>query len=92
MLSCLCNRGGNLYHIALLSSPHKVHLHPLHTDCGTDPVGLINSIIGALTGSMVSFIVPALAYNLYYMRSAEARVMAPKQPPRYARNVIFLEQ
>ena len=45
--------------------------------------GLINSIIGALTGSMVSFILPALAYNLYYMRSAAARANAPKQPPRY---------
>ena len=44
--------------------------------------GLINSIIGALTGSMVSFILPALAYNLYYLRSAAARVNAPKQPPR----------
>ena len=46
--------------------------------------GLINSIIGALTGSMVSFILPALAYNLYYMRSAAARANAPKQPPRYS--------
>ena len=31
---------------------------------------------------MVSFILPALAYNLYYLRSAAARVNAPKQPPR----------
>jgi hypothetical protein len=38
---------------------------------------------------MVSFIVPALAYNLYYMRSAQARVMAPKQPPRCAQNNNF---
>ncbi|CAL5220457.1 g2477 [Coccomyxa viridis] len=45
--------------------------------------GLINSIIGALTGSMVSFILPALAYNLYYLRSAAARANAPKQPPRW---------
>ena len=44
--------------------------------------GIINSIIGALTGSMVSFVLPALAYNLYYMRSASARANAPKQPPR----------
>jgi auxin influx carrier (AUX1 LAX family) len=44
---------------------------------------LINSIIGALTASMVSFILPAFAYNLYYMRSASRRAMAPKQPPRW---------
>ena len=66
--------------------------HPLGNDQSTDRAGLINSIIGAITGSMVSFIVPALAYNLYYMRSAQARVMAPKRPPRCAQNVIILEQ
>lgn len=66
--------------------------HPLRNDRSTDRAGLINSIIGAITGSMVSFIVPALAYNLYYMRSAQARVMAPKQPPRCAQNIIFPTQ
>jgi auxin influx carrier (AUX1 LAX family) len=45
--------------------------------------GLINSIIGALTGSMVSFILPAFAYNLYYLRSSERRANAPKQPPKW---------
>jgi auxin influx carrier (AUX1 LAX family) len=45
--------------------------------------GLINSIIGALTASMVSFILPAFAYNLYYMTSASRRANAPKQPPRW---------
>lgn len=44
--------------------------------------GLINSIIGALTGSMVSFILPCFAYNLYYMTSKQRRLTAPKQPPR----------
>lgn len=46
--------------------------------------GLINSIIGALTGSMVSFILPAFAYNWYYLQSSERRANAPKQPPRCA--------
>ena len=32
--------------------------------------------------AQVSFILPAFAYNLYYMRSASRRAMAPKQPPR----------
>ncbi|EIE20383.1 hypothetical protein COCSUDRAFT_30594 [Coccomyxa subellipsoidea C-169] len=45
--------------------------------------GLINSIIGALTGSMVSFILPCFAYNLYYMTSKQRRLAAPKQPPRW---------
>ena len=45
--------------------------------------GLINSIIGALTGSMVSFILPAFAYNLFYMFSPARRAAAPKQPPRF---------
>lgn len=45
--------------------------------------GLVNSIIGALTGSMVSFILPCFAYNMFYMFSPARRAAAPKQPPRW---------
>ena len=37
----------------------------------------------------VSFILPPLAYNMYYMRSAAARANAPKQPPRQATEIPF---
>lgn len=32
---------------------------------------------------MVSFILPAFAYNMFYMFSPARRAAAPKQPPRY---------